>query len=198
MINITSNLLYQKFRREGTIAKEYETAWSLLDTTTNGFDFLMLLLRQAHALLMANPHASSDILNYSTYNDIYKYAKSIKEYERRNNLAKRNLSTCEMSNMFLEHLDDPHFKTVASNIVTILRTSDANPPEYYVPTLATYIDQLMPQPLSSPLPSPPLHHPMIQFTDYDYDSEYIDYIDKINYILHYVHHDERELQIKYV
>ena len=162
VINITSNLLYQKFRRERTIDKGYETAWNLLDTTTNGSDFLMLLLRQAHTMLMAIPYASSDIPRYSSYKDIYKYAKAIKEYERRHNLAKRTFSTSKLSNMFLDHLDDPCFKTIASNIVTILRTSDPIPPEYHVPALATYIDQLVTPPPSSPQPSPPLRPPPSQ------------------------------------
>ena len=44
-IKLTGDILYQKFRKSGVISDTFASAHNLLDTTTNGYDFLLLLLR---------------------------------------------------------------------------------------------------------------------------------------------------------
>ena len=95
-------------------------------------------------MLTVTPHTFTDIPNYSSYKDIYKYAKAIKEYARRYNLVKRTFSTSELSNMFLEHLDDPSFKIISSNIITVLISASLIPPEYHVPSVTVVLVKKVP------------------------------------------------------
>ena len=76
----TATALYTKFRQTDTIAKDYSPAHHLLSTTTSGFELLQLLMHQKHPLLTIKNIATVDISKYSTFNDIFRYAREIGHY----------------------------------------------------------------------------------------------------------------------
>ena len=65
----TAVAIYSKLRQKHTIAKTYSAAHNRLSTTTNGFEFLKLMLNQVHPLLAFKNIATVDIPKYSTYKD---------------------------------------------------------------------------------------------------------------------------------
>ena len=76
VIKATGDILYQKFRKNGVISESYETALNLLDTTKDGYEFLLLLLQQAHTNLLVKSSATIDMPRFTTYKCIFKYAKA--------------------------------------------------------------------------------------------------------------------------
>ena len=175
-IQVTADILYQKFRKSDVIVDTYETAHHLLDTTTDGYEFLLLLLRQAHTKLLIKPSATADIPRFTTYKCIYKYARAIKEYERHHNLASRRFTDHELCTMFLAHLDHHCFNTINASITSIIRTSATIPAEYLVPAIAATIDQSITIPTFATYPTPKIHqlydnqyHPQTPLIEYPYE-----------------------------
>ena len=140
-IGTTADCLYQKFRQEKVIDDDFSLAHNLLDTTSDGYEFLFQLLRLVHSNLMLKSSATQDIPKFSDYKDIYKYARGIKEYQKQHNIAKRTFTDKEITTMFLDHLDHPCFRVIVSTISTQIRNLSIIPQEYIVPALATTIDQ---------------------------------------------------------
>ena len=104
----TATALYTKFRQIDSIAKEYSAAHNFLATTTSGFEFLQLIMHLAHPLLTINNIATIYIPKYSTFNDIYRYAREIGHYIYNHALKQREFSVREVSHIFLSHLDNEH------------------------------------------------------------------------------------------
>ena len=116
-------------------------AQNLLNTTTNGYDFFLLLLRQSYTNLMVKSWATQFIPLFSTHKDIHKYVRAIKEYECQYGLSTCVFTDTEITTVFLEHLDHSCFNLIVSTMTTELRSSSSIPPAYIVPAFASNIDQ---------------------------------------------------------
>ena len=151
----TATALYTKFRQTDTIAKEYSAAHNLLSTPTSGFEFLQLLMHQTHTLLAIKNIATVDIPKYSTFNDIYRYAREIGHYASGHALKNREFSVREVSHIFLSHLDNKHYASAIDNCEAAIQTTGNIDDIYLVPALAGIIDQLAPNPSSPNSAQPP-------------------------------------------
>ena len=140
--NATATALYTKFRQADTIAKDYSAAHNLLSTTTNGFEFLQLIMNQVHPLLAIKNIATIDIPKYSTYRDLYRYAREINGYVANHALKNRAFSDREVSHIFLSHLDSDHFNSAIGKCEAHLQAANVIDTIYLVPALAGTIDQL--------------------------------------------------------
>ena len=69
--------LHSKISQIDTITEKYKDAHNLFETTTDGYVFLHLLLQQVHPLLSINNSATMNIPKYSSYNNLYRYAKEL-------------------------------------------------------------------------------------------------------------------------
>lgn len=143
VINITGDILYQKFRQKDVMSNSYETAHNLLNTTTNGYEFLLLLLCQVHTKLLIRPFATVNIQRFSSYKCIYKYTKGLEDYEHQHNLAHRKFDDFELCTIFLDHLGHHCFTKVKVSIINIIRTSSTIASEYLVPEISSTVDQLV-------------------------------------------------------
>ena len=150
----TSTALYTKFCQIGTIDLEYKNAHSLLQTTTDGYVFLQLLLQQVHPLLKIETIAVHDIPKYSTYGDLFEFAKAIHTYIANHALKNRMYSDMEMTHMFLSHLDDEHYSAAVKECKAALLLATTVDPIYQVPAIAGTIDQLQPAKQRSSRPPP--------------------------------------------
>ena len=143
---MTATALYSKFCQKDTIATTYTDAHNMLATTTNGFEFLQLLIQQVHPLLAIKNIATVDIPKYSSFNNLFRYAREIKTYIDNHSLKSRIFSDKEITNIFLSHLDDRHYSSAIKQCeMAILHASHINP-MYLVPAIASTIDQLAPSP----------------------------------------------------
>ena len=70
----------------------YKDAHSLLETTTNGYVFLQLLLQQVHTTLIIETVAVQDIQKYSTTKNLYSYTKNVALFVSNNTVQKRHYS----------------------------------------------------------------------------------------------------------
>ena len=143
VINITGDILYQKFRQTDVISDSYETAHNLLDTTTNGYESLLLLLRQFHTKLLIRPSATVDIPQFSTYKCVYKHGNGLKDYKRQQDLANCEFDNLELYTMFLDNLNHICFTAIKTSITNIIRTSSKIALEYLVPALESTVNQLV-------------------------------------------------------
>ena len=73
-------VLGNKFREEGMLSKEFETAHNLLLTTNSESEFLFHLLMMKHPKLALVLLATINIPKHSSSDNIFKYAKAIKNY----------------------------------------------------------------------------------------------------------------------
>ena len=101
----TSTALYTKFCQIGTIDETYKNVHSLLQTTTDSYVFLQLLLQQVHPLLKIDTITVFDIPKYSTFRNLFEYAKAIHSYVSNHALKNRLFSDMETTQMFLLYLD---------------------------------------------------------------------------------------------
>ena len=69
--------LHTKFCQDYKIEKTYKDAINLWDTETYGFDFLQLLLQKVHHLLAVQNIATVNIQKYSSFKNLFQYAKEI-------------------------------------------------------------------------------------------------------------------------
>ena len=182
----TATALYTKFRQIDTIAKEYLTAHNLLATTTSGFEFLQLLMHQAHPLPTIKYIATVYIPKYSTFNDIYRYAREIGHYVSNHALKQREFSVKEVSHIFLSHLYNENYASAINKCEAAIQMTGNIDKIYLVPALVGTIDQLAPNPPSPTAAQPPpapRHAPHIRsLLDYCNNhsaspEEYCNYID---------------------
>ena len=62
---MTATAIYAKLSQDDSIVIEYMDAHNILATTTNGFEFIQLLLQQVHPLLAIKNIAMINISKYS-------------------------------------------------------------------------------------------------------------------------------------
>ena len=153
--NATATVLYTKFCQTDTIDPSYKDAQSLLEPTTDGYVFLQLLLQQVHPLLMIETVAVRDIPRYSTFKNLFTYAKAIRLYVNNHALQHRLYSDKEVTNIFLSHLDGETHAPAVKEVKAALLLSSNVSSMYLVPAIASTIEQLTPA-LSTP------HHGQIR------------------------------------
>jgi len=69
--------LHSKMSQVDNIDEKYKDAHNFLQMTTDGYVLLQLLIQQAYPLLTIKTVATMDIPRYSSYNELYRYAKEI-------------------------------------------------------------------------------------------------------------------------
>ena len=143
---MTSTTIYTKLCQENIIDTNYKNALSIRDTTKCGYQFLQLLLYQAHPQLLIHSIAIQNIPKYSTTSNLYSYAKSMVVFIRTHELKRRKYSLEEQTAMYLAHLDDPRYEKAILTCQMALTGCDTPPTEYTLPAIAGTIDQLCPIP----------------------------------------------------
>ena len=119
-------------------------AHNILATTTNGFEFLQLVLQQSHPLLAIKNIATIDIPKYSTFKNLFRYAREIKTYVANHALRNRSFSEKETTHIFLSHIDDDRFKHAINKCEMAILHDTTVAPIYLVPAIAGTINQLAP------------------------------------------------------
>ena len=114
-------------------------------TTTDGYVFLQLLIQQVHHLLAIKTVATMDITRYSSYNDVYRYAKEIVIFVKTHALYMRIYTPAESTHFFLTHLDNTKFDTAVHLCQSAIHGATTIDPEYLVPAVAGTIKQLRSQ-----------------------------------------------------
>ena len=140
----TATALYIKFYQAGTIYPSYTEALNLLAATTDGFLFLDLLLQQSHPLLLIKSIATIDILKYSDFNDMYRYAREVALYVANLALEQRSFFIKETTLMLLSHLDNLRYKLAVKDYETEILHLPTIPVIYTIPEIVGTIDQLRP------------------------------------------------------
>ena len=156
-------------------------------TTTNGYTFLQLLIRQVHLLLSVYDIANVDIPKYSDYKNLHSYAKEIVAYVYSHELKLRSFTARETTSMYLSHLDDKRYTKTVKEYEMALRLSTNVADIYMVPATSGTIDQLCPTPgPPTPAPAPSGQRPhsshIRQLADYCEDDDvspdqFNDYVD---------------------
>jgi len=70
------------------ISNQFKDVHTLLASTTDSYDFLQLMMRQIHQLLVVKNIATVDIPKYSMYKSLFQYAREIKKYMSNHGLQK--------------------------------------------------------------------------------------------------------------
>ena len=151
--NITATALHSKLSQANSIAASYVDAKNLLATTTDGYEFLQLLMNQQHPLLVVKNIATVDIPKYSTYKSLFRYAREIKQYVKNHKIKNRIYTEMEITQIFLSHLDDPQYASAVKDIEAALLLSTTVGSTYLVPAIAGTIDQLVPSASTGALPT---------------------------------------------
>ena len=106
-----------------------------------GLDFLQLMLQQAHPLLTLKNITTVDIPKYSSFQNLFKYAKEVKHYVSNHGLKNRFFTEKEITETFLMHLDDPHFHAAIEHYKTTICLSPAYFDTIYkVPNIVSTIE----------------------------------------------------------
>ena len=187
---MTATALYSKLSQNDTIAIDYADAHNMLATTTNGYEFLQLIIQQVHPLLAIKNIATIDIPKYSSFNNLFRYAREVKAYVNNHSLKQRSFSNKEVTHIFLSHLDDDKYSTAVKQCEMAILHALIIDDIYLVPAIAGTIDQLTPSPPATHVPPGPPIHPhrrrqddrIRQLTDYCEDdaidaSSFDEYVD---------------------
>ena len=142
----TAVTIYAKMVQNDVISHTFTMARKLLSVTTNGFDFLKELLRLVHPMLSINQIASINIPNFSTSGDLYTYAASILHWIEKHGMKQRSYDQLEITSLFLDHLDDDRYIAAVQLCKAGLLNQTSVPIIYLLPTIATTIEQLVPNP----------------------------------------------------
>lgn len=167
----TAVTLYAKLVDSETIPASFKRARQLLSITTDGYVFLQELIRMVHPMLSVKQIASVDIPNFSDTNDIYAYAASIVDWCERHYMKQRRFTYLEVTEIFLDHLDDSRYTIAISTCRHAARHTTPLPVEYQVPTIATTISQMVPETApTTPTAQTPRHTPRINRIDEHVDA----------------------------
>ena len=120
----------------------YKDAHSMLQTTTDGYVFLQLLLQQVNPLLKIDTIYIHNILKYSTFKNLFEFAKAIHLYVANHALKNRIYSDIEITQMFFSHLDELHHYAAIKECKAALLLATTMNPVYQVPVIAGTIDQM--------------------------------------------------------
>ena len=101
-VSTMGTALHSKMIQVDTIDEKYKDAHNLLQTTADGYVFLQLLIQQVHPLLAIKIVSTMDIPRYSSYNDLYRYAKEIMIFIKTHALHIRIYTPAETT-MFFSH-----------------------------------------------------------------------------------------------
>ena len=153
--DMTATALHSKLSQSKSIAESYVDAKNLLATTTDGYEFLQLLMNQQHPLLVVKNIATVDIPKYSTYKSLFRYAREIKQYVKNHNIRNRIYTEMEITQIFLSHLDEPQYASTVKDIEAALLLSTTVGSTYLVPAIAGTIDQLVPSAATGALATRP-------------------------------------------
>ena len=142
-IALISSTLINKFRQEKVIGKDYSIGQNLLKATTDGFIFLKQILMIRHPKFTDVASGLNQIPVYSTFNDLYLYARAIQDFVGIQRIEGRRYNAKEMSLLFLKYLDEPLYQKGKLLMQTRLEhcTSKTVPISLQVPGLATTISQ---------------------------------------------------------
>ena len=99
-VSAMGTAVHSKMSQVDTIDEKYKDAKNLLQTMTDGYVFLQLLIQQLHPLLTIKTVATMDIPRYSSYNDLYRYAKEIVIFIKTHALHMRIYTPAEVTQFF--------------------------------------------------------------------------------------------------
>ena len=140
----TAISLYAKIIDTDVISATFKQARHLLSITTDGYVFLEELLRMVHPMLSVTQIASVNIPNFSDTRDIYSYAAAIVQWCEKHLMKNRKFTYLEVTEMFLDHLDDSRYDLAISTCRAAARNYPHLPVEYRLPTIATTLAQMVP------------------------------------------------------
>ena len=106
-IALISSTLINKFRQEKVVARDYSIGQNLLKATTDGYIFLKQILMIKHPKFTNVASGLSQIPVYSTFKDLYLYARAIQDYIGIQRIEGRMYDVKEMLLLFLKYLDEP-------------------------------------------------------------------------------------------
>jgi len=141
-VSAMGTVLHSKMSQVNTITEKYKDAYNLLETTTDEYVFLQLLLQQVHPLLSIKNSATMDIPTYSSYNDLYRYAKELIYFVKTHGLHQRYYTPEETTQMYLTHLNNPKFDDAVQLCQNAIYGSVIMSAEYLVPAISGTIDLL--------------------------------------------------------
>ena len=132
-----------KFRQEKVVAKDYSIGQNLLKATTDGFIFLKQILMIKHPKFTDVASGLSQIFVYSTFKDLYLYARAIQDYVGIQRIEGRMYDAKETLLLFLKYLYEPLYRKGKLLMQTRLEqcTNKTVPISLQVPGLATTISQ---------------------------------------------------------
>ena len=84
-----------------------------------------------------------DISKFSQYNNLYTYTAAIQQYERLQNLSRRQYDDIKMNIMFLQHLDDDCYEKAVESTQQKVKFFERGtlPLLYRLPGIATMVSQ---------------------------------------------------------
>jgi len=96
-------------------------------------------------LLLIKNSATMDIPKYSSYNDLYRYAKELVYFVKTHGLHQQYFISEETTQMYLTHLDNPKFDDAVQLCQNAIHGSVTMSATYFVPAITGTIDQLRTQ-----------------------------------------------------
>ena len=110
-IAITSTAIYTKLSQADSITRSYTDAHNILATTIDRFEFLQLIMQQAHPLLAIKNISTVYIPKYSDYKNLLCCVCKITTYINNHALRNWSFSNRETTHIFFLHLDEDNFKS---------------------------------------------------------------------------------------
>ena len=141
---VSANTLHSKLSMRGTISESYKDAHNIVTTMTDGYEALQLLMNQTYPLLVFKNMGTIDIQKYSTYNNLFRYDKEIKQYFKNHKIQQRVFTEKETTHIFLSHLDHPHYAIAVKKYEADILLSPTVDKIYRVSAINGTIDQLEP------------------------------------------------------
>ena len=101
-VELISGTLINKFRQEKVVSTNYHIGQNLLKSTTDGFVFLKQLLMIAHPRFTDTASGLDQIPVYSSFNDLYTFARAIQEYISAQRIEGRTYDIKQVSQLFFK------------------------------------------------------------------------------------------------
>ena len=135
---------YTKICRKDTIDTAYIDVHNLLATTTDVYVFIQLIIAQVHPRLTLKMINMVDIPKYSSFEDLFHYARKVTVYIDNHAFKNRTFSNKEATHIVLSHLDKPRYAGATKHCESVILHPSIIDDIYLVPEIAGTIDQLKP------------------------------------------------------
>ena len=137
---VIATALYSKFSQANTISSSYKNALNILDTTTDGYAFIQIFLRQVHPLLVNKNIFTANISKFSTSCNLYQFAKELGQY-----VKNHGLKSCFFSDKKnYVHVFDSIYMYAVKHCDTVILSHDVVDEIYRMPSIVGIINQLQP------------------------------------------------------